>query len=222
MSIKIVKLNNIFFIIITIELRLNGVYIISKGGLMDRKAIFETYGKYYDVIQEVGKWPFLSFPTVEKVFKNKSLIQSVYKDMKAIEFRGTATEYICWLSMVFVIDSLKKETDFGEDFLKWTLLVIDNFKKYRPDSKNLLRYWAYHEHFTSSFRAQIVGLPYPSSGTVEDDWADDTESVKKEMRADAALSAFAELVIYEDAAGKERHDYSELVDFVKKLATAKV
>jgi len=189
---------------------------------MERKAIFEAYGKYYDVIQEIGKYPILEFPTVEKVFKNKSLIQSVYRDMKAIGFRGTAIDYICWLSMTFVIDNLKKEADYGENFLKWTICVIDNFRKYRPDSKNLLRFWAYYEHFTSSFRAQIVGLPYPSSGTVEDDWGDDTESLKREMRADAALSAFTELVIYEDVAGKERHDYDELVDFIKKLVTAKV
>lgn len=188
---------------------------------MDRKAIFETYGKYYDVIHEIGKYPLLDFPTVGKVFKNKSLIQSVYKDMKAIRFRGTAIEFVCWLSMVFVVDSLKKDADFGNDLLKWSLMIIDNYKKYLPDSKNLVRLWAYYVHFPSSFKAAVLGEPYPSNTPIEEEWGEKRD-IKNVLRSDAAFSTFVELIVYEDVSGKERDDMAELLDFIKKLVTAKV
>lgn len=190
---------------------------------MDRKTIFEMYGKYYDPIHTLASVPFLDSPTVDKVFKNKSLIQSAYRDMKDIGFRGSAVEFIGWLSLVYLVDALKKEIPSDATLLDWTLAIIDNFDRYKVDCGNFWRLWAYYLPFPGAWEAAIKGLTYPSGPGGEEDWGGgSTDAMKELMRYGAAFSAFGDLIIYEQATGKKREDHDELVDFVKKLATAKV
>jgi len=190
---------------------------------MDRKTLFEMYGKYYNAIQSLASFPILEIPTVDKVFNNKSLIQSVYRDMKDIGFKGTALEYIVWLSTAFFVDAIRSEVRDQDSLLEWALTIIDSYARHKPECKNLWRNWAYYLHFPGTFFAEIKGLPYPSDAGFESDWGGgDIGDIKEWMRVDAALSAFGQLVVYEDNSGKMREDHGELVDFIKKLVTAKV
>ena len=189
---------------------------------MDRKSLFELYGKYYDPIQSLASLGIFEIPTVDKVFSNKSQLQSVYRDMKDMKFRGTAIEYIAWLSTVHLIDSLRGEVE-GADILDWALAAIDNYHKHKADTKNFWRNWAYYPHFPSTLTAEIQGLDYPFDTDSEAEWGgSDIDLIKKWMRFDAGLSAFGALIVYEETVGKTRENYDELVDFIKKLATAKV
>lgn len=187
---------------------------------MDRKTLFETYGKYYDPIEALASFSVLEMPTVDKVFKNRSLIQSVYRDMKEMEFPGTALEYISWLSMAYLIDSLKRDVPNDATVLDWTLAIIESYDKHKTDCRNFWRNWSYYLHFASLFEAEIEG--HDADFNSKNEWEGvDTETVKLWMRSDAALGSFFELIGYEDAMGKRRDDYDELVKFIRKLVTSK-
>jgi hypothetical protein len=188
---------------------------------MDRKTIFESYGKYYDAIQSLSSFSVLEVPTVDKVFNNRSLVQSVYRDMKEIGFPGTALDYLSWLSMAFLIDSIKKEIPKDATVLDWTLAIIENYEKHKADCRNLWRNWSYYIHFANLFESEIEGRLVDFKN--KNEWEGvDTETAKLWMRSDAALGAFFELIGYEDATGKRRDDYDELAEFIRKLVTAKV
>lgn len=190
---------------------------------MDRKNIFEMYGKYYDPIHTLASTPLLDSPTVDKVFNNKSLIQSAYRDMKDIGFRGTSVEFIGWLSVVYLVDSLKREVPSDATMLDWAMAIIDSYDKYKIDCFNFYRLWSYYLPFNGVWKAAVKGLPYPVDSEFEEDWGGgSTETVKEWMRVNMAFSAFGDLMIYEQAVGKKRDDHDELVDFTKKLATTEV
>ncbi len=190
---------------------------------MERKLIHEMYGRYYNVIQAVASTPILEDPTVDKAFANKSLVQSAYKDKDKINFRGTVIEFIEWLSMVYLVDCLKREIDADAPIIDWFLGIIEAYDRYKIECRNTWKLWAFNMYFGGSFVAAIKDLPYPEISDYEE-YIDNlsSEKLKEFMRAGAAFSAFSEILIYEDLYGKRRKDYDDLMSFIRKLVTTKV
>ena len=72
------------------------------------KKIVADYGRYYEPLQELAKIPLFRTPTIQMVRASKAQLKSGYKEIKETNFDGSFIDYLCLISMRFVIYNSKK------------------------------------------------------------------------------------------------------------------
>ncbi len=183
---------------------------------MDRGEMIESYGKYINEIKALANYPLLENPTVAKLFENKSLMQRLYKELRADKFDGYLVEYLCYISACFLIDALRRNMPKDASMVDWTVAFIENYGNSRTDVRNLLRLYRECPKFYALLKAEImdISVEYDELGKLE--WGTIRE-MKERMLSKLALAGFLEPVIYEDQHGKMREDFNELVEFIKVM-----
>ena len=194
-----------------------------KEAILDKEgAIGTLWYKYRRIIIRIGDYSVLDELTIDKIRdeKYKHLIQSGYRDKKAIGFHGNLIEFFLWISMAHIVCQLRAQIPEPEQasLLGWAVAIIESYddSALRVDIKNLLNFFTRHKFFYSAFKAEIEAHPYPSTLDIEGEWGA-TEELKEIMKCDCVFASFIELVLYHDELKRKREDHAELVDFIKEI-----
>lgn len=101
---------------------------------MDKQKILADYARYYTPLQLMGRIHISKTPTIEELQVTKAQMQSGYKDMKAMEFEGGFVDFLCLVSMRFVLADAKSEKlDEVVDY------ILETWEKIPAETFNLLR-----------------------------------------------------------------------------------
>lgn len=65
--------------------------------------MLERYGYYLPVLERIAKMELLDTPTIELVGAGGSLVQRAYKEIKAEGFDGNIIDYLCVVSLEFLL-----------------------------------------------------------------------------------------------------------------------
>jgi hypothetical protein len=93
---------------------------------MKPEKILADYARYYVVLQKMGETPLSETPTIESLGVSKAQLQSAYKDIKETRFDGSFIDYLCLVSLRYVVFSVGAE-------------IFENEEKYKSDISNFLR-----------------------------------------------------------------------------------
>lgn len=106
---------------------------------MEQKEALDRYSHYYDYLQKLGKAALYSNVTIEYIEPSRGLIQSVYKEIKKHKFNGNLVDYLCWISMQYVLWQAKHSIKNLHSSRQYAEIIIKNFEMLQPDTLNLLR-----------------------------------------------------------------------------------
>jgi len=70
---------------------------------MKTKKVLELYAKYYDFLQRLGIILLSETTTIKELGLSKGVIQSGYKEMKELHFRGNLIDYLCLVSTEYMV-----------------------------------------------------------------------------------------------------------------------
>ena len=98
---------------------------------MDRKFILNRYAHYYEYLQTLGKIPLTEAVIIEHLNPSRGLLQSCYKEMKEQNFNGNLIDYLCWISVQYIIDRAGNISLAG--------YIRNNYDSIKEDANNLLR-----------------------------------------------------------------------------------
>jgi hypothetical protein len=76
---------------------------------METKKVLERYGYYLDALQRIAQTGLLKSPTIESIGVSGSLVQRAYKEIKAEQFEGNIIDYLCLISLEFVLFQINPE-----------------------------------------------------------------------------------------------------------------
>jgi len=69
---------------------------------MKFKGVVESYLRFEGVISRLGKLSLDDKVIFEKLEPSKGDVQAIYKQIKGIGFKGSAIDYLCYISMLFI------------------------------------------------------------------------------------------------------------------------
>lgn len=177
--------------------------------------VFERYGRYYDIIQALGNLPILETPELKKLEISTALKQSAYKEIKETNFPGSLVEYLYWISTKYVLNSIRKELQPEASLTDWAIAIIDNYDKYKPDVRNLLRLFNCHRLFYVFIKSEIKGLPFNGKEIPEQYWGE-TDDFLDLMGSSCILSGLIELLLFQDTFNKLRDDHDIIIQHLTK------
>ena len=189
--------------------------------LIDKEAITgPLWYKYRRLLLKIGQYSLLEDITIQKIRddKNKHLIQSGYRDKRAVRFRGNLIQFFLWISMVHVVSEVRREMPEGSSLVRWALSIVSHYDDdpLRVDIKNLLNFFTRYNYFFSAFKAEIHVRPYPAQLKIKEEWGT-TDEMKEIFKCDCVFAAFSELVLYHDEAHQKRPDHADLVKFIEEM-----
>jgi hypothetical protein len=101
---------------------------------MDKQKVMADYARYYMPLQLMGRIHLSKNPTIDELQVSKAQLQSGYKEIKETNFDGSFTDFLCLVSLRFVIvDSKSEKLDEVVDY------ILNNWEKIPAESLNLLR-----------------------------------------------------------------------------------
>lgn len=185
---------------------------------MKSRIIYERYGKYHEETQRLGSYPILKVPTIDELVVNKSMVQSLYKEMKQIDFKGSLIDFVCYVSLGLIIENIKKEADenISYSMLDWGEKIICKYKNYAPDVRNILKLYNSNPFFFAMLRCEIKGVEFTDE-EFDQDKKTDFDNFVDSLKCNFLLAGFMELLIYEDRHGQKREDHIDVYDTIKKF-----
>ncbi|MFA5823208.1 MAG: hypothetical protein WC853_09050 [Thermodesulfovibrionales bacterium] len=105
---------------------------------METKIVLERYAKYYEFLQKLGSFPLSETLTIEDLSLTKGVVQSGYKEMKEINFKGNLVDYLCLISTEYIVIQYKK---FIKDnsFISAAKFIVESHAGDAADVNNLTR-----------------------------------------------------------------------------------
>lgn len=70
---------------------------------MESKKVLERYGYYLEYLERIAQTDLLKAPTIESIGLGGSVVQRAYKEMKAEQFDGNIIDYLCLISLEFLL-----------------------------------------------------------------------------------------------------------------------
>jgi len=70
---------------------------------MESKKVLERYGYYLNSLEKIAKTDLLKTPTIESIGVGGSEVQRAYKEIKAEQFDGNIIDYLCLISLEFLL-----------------------------------------------------------------------------------------------------------------------
>jgi hypothetical protein len=180
---------------------------------MDRKTLYRKYARYQDVIEKLGTGKLLGMPEVSTITDNKSIIQGAYRDIRNDKlFEGGFVEYLCYLSLEYVVDNLKREMGEEKNYVKWAIKLVESYDKYKPEIRNIFRLYSYNSLFHTYFQSAIGIIEYEGKMTPEI-WGG-KEEIMQYCEVDALITGFIEILDYTEFFGIKPDFYDELFDYI--------
>ena len=107
---------------------------------METRVVLERYAKYYNYLQILGQIKLDVTPTIQDLGLSKGAIQSGYKEISEMNFKGNLIDYLCYISTLHVVITTKKflpeDVNFGR---ACQYVVKDMYRHSTFDVNNLLR-----------------------------------------------------------------------------------
>ena len=105
--------------------------------------VYKLYGKYYDVVQRVGKFRLTHDIKLEELNLSNSMKRKAYRDMEKIMTvdTGDLIDLFCFISTDYLVSEVWKKMVNLEEVgsLKITRYILNNNDYLVPDVVNLLR-----------------------------------------------------------------------------------
>jgi hypothetical protein len=105
---------------------------------MEKKDIIKRYGAHYDAIQIIGGYPLSQYLQLSDLGDTKEMkadIQRCYKETKDDGMLIAITDYLCWISSLYLVDTILKIVP-KEKFADY---LIANYGSFKADANNFLR-----------------------------------------------------------------------------------
>lgn len=97
---------------------------------MDEQKIISDYARYFEPLKKMGEVPLPVTPTIENLGVSKAQLQSGYKQMKEEHFDGSFIDFLCLVSLRFVVwNGRSNPVDF----------ILKHHDRYSWDVPNMLR-----------------------------------------------------------------------------------
>lgn len=76
---------------------------------MESRKVLERYGYYLEGLERIANTGLLKSPTIESIGASGSFVQKAYKEIKAEQFDGNIIDYLCVISLEFVLFQINPE-----------------------------------------------------------------------------------------------------------------
>ena len=106
---------------------------------MDRLSVLDRYSHYNKYLQKLGKFPMNKSITIEHLSPSSGLLQSGYKEMKKFKFHRNLIDYLCWISMLYILNTAKNSMPKNSHTTKYAEYIVNNYDMFREDANNTLR-----------------------------------------------------------------------------------
>jgi len=106
---------------------------------MDAKTLLHKYAYYYDYLQKLGVIELSDSPTLDDIEPSRGLVQAGYKDVKAVDFDGNLVDYLCFVSMQYLVHQVLATNKEIKDCLGVANAICQLHSSFPADLANFLR-----------------------------------------------------------------------------------